>query len=523
MKRVGKDPEILLLTFIAGLGCLFYSIACVTDINHPPGLRLIRLGSLIVLTGLFLLEVYRPWSGLIAFILCFPQMCVVRELLAICLSPIFGNLPSFWAAPAAAALLLAILWRGRHQEESAMDGAEPGRVCASATNWARRLLWVFVATWVISLACCAPRLYSPPSGWIVLPAHFRLLIIQGPHSAIYPLLLTIQILPCIGIGIVLLRMAAQNVQIPIERIVNACLISGALIAVEVLVQTLFDLPWRYNYQGDPRGGPFENPNTTVVFLTVTTIMSVTLYFRNTVKWRVVACGAFALALAATLATASRNGIFIILVLSIVAPLWNGSYLKPILAAAVLCVAAAVMLVLPLPRESEVSFLPARRLVGTLEAIRHRDWETLTTSRLELYGIALDMSDEFRYTGAGPGSFAMLGFYGAKYNHLTTDALTAHSMPMNLLAEIGPFGALAWLAVFIFLPLFVYWKGRGSRFLVLAALAVGLANLFDTVLLNPGAAVWLTTVFALGFCPELAARSVSAQIREHTKLEMAQGR
>lgn len=55
--------------------------ACIFDVNYPPGARIVRLLTVLVLCLLGLAEVGRPWFGFSALFIAWPQGLVLRETL----------------------------------------------------------------------------------------------------------------------------------------------------------------------------------------------------------------------------------------------------------------------------------------------------------------------------------------------------------------------------------------------------------------------------------------------------------
>jgi O-antigen ligase len=173
---------------------------------------------------------------------------------------------------------------------------------------------------------------------------------------------------------------------------------------------------------------------------------------------------------------------------------RASRTRVVLAIAVLAIVAACTLRLPLPKGSPGRDRPIDRVLASVTALREGDWQTLTSSRNELWRVAWEIFKCYPLTGSGPGTFGMLAYPRSTIfpgYQIDQPYFAAHSMPLNLLAELGVIGMVAWTACWLILPLLALLCWKAHNRLALAILCIGLGNIVDTVWLVPG-----TTLFSV---------------------------
>src|SRR4051794_13254852 len=69
---------------------------CITDVNHPPGTRWVRVIIAALVIGIAALEFLRPWRGILAAVIAWPHMLIVRETFFLKVSPLYAALPPLW-------------------------------------------------------------------------------------------------------------------------------------------------------------------------------------------------------------------------------------------------------------------------------------------------------------------------------------------------------------------------------------------------------------------------------------------
>src|SRR5688572_3621137 len=102
---------------ISGVACsvllCLWGVLCISDVNHPPGVRWVRLATFLFVVGLGLLEIRYPWKGVMAFLCLWPFMHPIREVLTEHVTVHFSALPMFWSGPAASSLAIALAIKNR--------------------------------------------------------------------------------------------------------------------------------------------------------------------------------------------------------------------------------------------------------------------------------------------------------------------------------------------------------------------------------------------------------------------------
>ncbi|MGD0093394.1 MAG: hypothetical protein ABSE73_26065, partial [Planctomycetota bacterium] len=420
-----------------------------------------------------------------------------------------------------------------------------------------------------------------------------------------------------------------------------CLL-GLLLAAQLCVQV--STGWTWKFDEGPPSGPFPNRNTAAPLLVILGASFFSLVGTSQgLKKLALLCLGLVVALCACL-TASRNGLFLLLILPLLALLPRPTWRRTVLACLLFVFGVTAALFAPLPGRNGTQSELWQRVAATRQALRDWDWHEFSSGRTDVFRSALTISGKFPLAGSGPGTFMretqptprlklgdMRGeftvtrcqdekgrflevrlvkppaaglalielqhelalparpghtfelratacisrgstgslFYqdqtaagwhrtswkvtaekwervqgtgavrvgilvanagvsfapqsAAEYLRLRelsflqddfsdwlgpdrvsaqqlsatagppNDTLyAAHSMPLNLLAEIGPLGMLAWVGVWIVLPAIALVRWRRGNLAALALLLAGVANIFDTVWLCSGA----TTFFVL---------------------------
>jgi O-antigen ligase len=502
---------------------LFWLTVCVTDVNHPPGIRTVRLLAAAALLGLGLLEYVKPFWGLGLFLLLWPHLEAVRELLTENVSPLFAGLPILWGGATAAVLALAFFAREKRQATGcrldATEGSDAetrGRGDAERTAplpskeglglahhspligkyllSARAALWLLTIVYGLSAAVCVARLQSPPPGWVVIPGDWRHLLNAAPLTNVMPFLGVLEIVPALMLGIIVLD--RLNTKEASERVpVRGFLLAGAVTAILAALQYLsqWKWGWRWSFGLDGAAGPFRNRNTLAPFLV---LFGAALLFlprrspannaaaptRKNLWGRVVRWTVGAMLLIAACTTGSRNSLVAVLSLVMLASLYRAGKIRLILAISGTILVVGILLTVPLPASNSTRFEAFRRLNNGVASVRTGSPEV----RKGLYQAAWSIFTEHPVLGSGPETFPMQATPGGRYGDLVREVgVNAHSMPLNLLAETGILGALAWLALWFVIPITALIRWRAGNGLALLVALVGMLNLFDTFWLVPG--------------------------------------
>jgi O-antigen ligase len=138
-------------------------------------------------------------------------------------------------------------------------------------------------------------------------------------------------------------------------------------------------------------------------------------------------------------------------------------------------------------------------------LRAGNWDALTSYRSELYRSGERIFAAHPLLGSGPATFPMLtapavqGVPPAPFAVSGQGAFySAHSMPINLAAETGIAGALAWIVMWLLIPAAALFRTKlQNKWLWLAVLMIGVGTLLDTFWLAAGMAtfsvliMWMT--------------------------------
>jgi O-antigen ligase len=460
--------------------------------SNGPGV--VVMASALSVVGIVILEFFRPWSGFYLFLLFWPSNWVIRELLTKWASPDWVYLPDLWGSPAAMALTLGVWlrWeRSHHNWNVSPDGAISNRIWKWLPAF-RISIWGVVLTFVISCIAALWRTYHPPEGWIVI-------------NRLTPLFTTLTFLPSLFLGLLLLNFIAMNYLeaasspsqerrdnsgflIPYRIMVSFALAGGAVALLIFLLQMATGFAWSFNSGGDPHAGPFLNKNTTAPFFIITSVLFFSVRSEDRWKrWALYAIGCtFVIAAIMTL---SRNAVF--MTASILGSLLLVRANRRrvfFLIFAVVLITIPLLFDLPLPDLKAVSSSPLlSRTVVTLRKLQNNGLELAVGTRWPLYKTAYLIFKDYPLFGSGPGTFAMLTAEGGRYGVSVASQhfSSAHSMPLNLLAEMGIAGMASWVMVWLLLPFVAVVRWRMGNILALGVLITGLGNLFDTVWMVPG--------------------------------------
>ncbi|MCY3022080.1 MAG: hypothetical protein NTW87_23960 [Planctomycetota bacterium] len=389
-------------------------LPCVTDVNHPPGTRLVRVAAAGAALGMLWLEAARPWWGFYSFLLLWPHMLVIRELLSR-QSELWQHVPLFGGGPLAAALALGYWLRLERARRGAnVSPAPKAEPPPDSSKWVlafRVGLWVLVASWLLSLLVCLVRLRA----WEALPLAGRLLLSQSPLSPLMPAVATVSLLPSLLLALLLLNglsdpaldrcPAAAARPTTTGTFVTFLCLSGLLIAAQVLLQIITG--WAWAFDSAPPAGPFVNRNTAAPVLVILGIFFFALARLHAGPKKVVAVGLGVAVLVCSCLTASRNALFLVALTPMLVLLSRATWHRAALAGLVCLALCVTVYVLPLPRKDGSHSEPVQRASATLEALRKGDWEHLLAGRLDLFESALRVSSRYPLMGSGPATFAMV--------------------------------------------------------------------------------------------------------------------
>lgn len=503
---LGRRAHGVLLAFLSGSFLLLFATACVTDLSHPPGVRNVRLATLAFVLAVSAVEVMWSWRGVAMFALMWPFQLLIKYLLSRDVSPLFAAIPDLFDWPLAAGLTIAIVIR-----QMRTIPPDPMKLESAPfplfMKYVPAALYAFAVVTVLSVAFAYPRLKNAPPEWEVYPVDTRnFLRVSNPLSIMRLFWVGIPVIVNVAFTVAALRAVffertrAKFISYPIF----AFLISMSIAALIVVSQIGGNWSWTAFDDGAP-GGPFSNRNCVAPMLVLAAVIAAHFLrnFANKTVRMFSALGALMLILVA-LATGSRNAALLILALPW-ACLWIGAGTYRILGILVLPVALLSFLLfwMPLPSAERVNNGILRRSVTTAEQVRAGNWDSATSFRTQLWGVAGDMWKRYPVLGGGPGTFYM---HGARVPETRREiiragfvpGIVAHSTPINLLAEVGTIACVLWLFVWLATPAAMLTQSNFSP-LTLGLFILGLANLFDTPWYTSGgmtiSALWLVAAFS----------------------------
>ncbi|HEY3321505.1 MAG TPA: O-antigen ligase family protein [Planctomycetota bacterium] len=491
-KRSATGVSRQLVIFSCAALLLMWLLACAGGLNHPPGVRWVRLTAACVVLAIGVLEYRRPWWGFCAFLMLWPQCVLIREQLC-GFSELWRALPDFQCGPLAAALTLA--YCARTSETRADMIPQP------VSGWTRALkaaLWILSASWLLSTVLFYMRMLGSLPGWDINYQPLRFLLAPTAVSSLLPLRSLLNFLAPLLLGVVLLNDLAGGAGVPAggrieirrESIYKWLVASGSIVAIEAILQMWCG--WKPAFDVNPPGAPFGDRNVLAPVL-VLTAAALFLWAQTmqSLTRKALAVLPGIVMLVTALLSGSRNG-----QLMVFAALWlplliGGNWRRVAIGLAVVLAFVAAAFYAPLPDPQAIRSDGPRRAIQSVVNLRAASWNELTTYRTEIYEAALEVWWSNPALGSGPGTFVMLTSPTAKYNDFYKAhgyrPMHCHSVPLNLLAELGPLAALAWLVLWVVFPLAILWRGGPASGPALLALLIGAGNLVDAVWLQPSIA------------------------------------
>jgi hypothetical protein len=480
-----------------------WALACITDYNHPPGVRYVRVLAILLVTLVGMLEFRRPWWGFYVLLLFWPQSLAIREFCVQFISPLFDGLPDFWGGPLACALTLGVLAR----ESAERPLLPPLEKTPPPLRLFRGALWFFAGAYTLTAIIGYFRLNAPPPDWPIPHASWRVFLNPGV-SQLTPLTSLLSLLPPLLLGLALLNLLADKpgvLQPPVQKLIALSCASGLLAALQLFIQIkMGSFGYRFTGGWIP-AGPFEHRNTAgpvfALFFALACIAADRARRCGKVNNAALFLGSGMVLLLAAYMSTSRNALFILLAIPWLALLARPTVLRA--AAAVLIPAAGLALVfwMPLPHSDPNPRNAVDRILLTIENARAGEVNGLSGGRTPLFQTALNIGRDFPLAGSGVGSFPILARPDSPYRApgLVDAYGAAHSMPLNLFAESGIIVALGWLLLWILLPLAALLRAPRAGGVCVVLLAFGLGNLVDTMWLVPGITTFSILLIYLACC------------------------
>ena len=476
------------LGLLALLLLSFWGLACITDYNHPPGTRCIRMLAILIVELAGMMEFRRPWWGFYFLLLFWPQSLAIREFCAQYISPLFEGLPDFWGGPLACALTLAVLARNSTEAPLIPSAGKP----SLPVRLFRGALWFFMVAYTLTAVIGYFRLNSPPAGWPVPHASWRVILNPGV-SQLTPLTSILSLVPPLLLGLALLNLLADkplSLRPPVQKLIALCCATGLLAAFQLFIQIkMGSSGYRFTGGWIP-AGPFEHRNTAgpvfALFFGLAVMAAVRARHCGKDNNAVLFIISGMIMLLAAYRSTSRNALFMLLAMPWLALLARPTLVRICIAVLLPAAGLALLFWIPLPHSDPNPRNAVDRILLTVENARAGEMNGVSGGRTPLFMTALNIGRDFPLAGSGVGSFPILARPNSPYRAPgIVDAYgAAHSMPLNLFAESGIVVALGWLLLWVLLPLAVLLRAPRVRGAVLL-LAFGIGNLVDTMWLVPG--------------------------------------
>jgi O-antigen ligase len=376
---------------------------------------------------------------------------------------------------------------------------------------ARVSLWAIVMSYVLSCIMISINLLDPPGGWMVVSGSWSNLKALNSYSTFSPVWATINALSSLLLGLLLIsyvsvaRLDAKNKmydgleQMPVNPVVVVCSLTGFLLSLHVITQLMTGYQWPFINDVQP-SGPFENRNLLSPLLVIFGAICFSVEFKTEVyKFPFFLLGCLLLLLA--MLTCSRNGLLLATLTLLIFLSIRATRKRLIYSVIILVPFLAVSTVVWEGLSSHCLINTIDRMKKTFETTSVHQETPLASDEAEssssewkeprprIYATAIRIWAEHPLAGAGPMSFVMLTHMNARYGSVSDELgeslVHAHNIPLHLLAEIGIFGSVAWIALWCLGPLIVFFKSRAGILAALPVLLIGIGSQFDYLWRAPG--------------------------------------
>lgn len=453
---------------------------------------IIRLICLLLLISIALLEMRKPWWGFYVFLIIWPFMLMIREFLVMMGGTLWMFLPEFWTGPMAAALSTGFWMRTKNVS---ITGSCNSKHSATWLNFARVSLWAFSLSYFISGILASIRLLHPPSDWFSEITEWTSFLSENPFSTLMPLSATLNTLPPLLLGLLLLnwlfqakyrRESNEALQITVNRMLTIAAMTGICVGAYILYQIATQTAWPFNLT--PPSGPFTNRTIATPLLVVFGLLCLSAP-ADSLGGRIIFVISGIILIGTSLFTGSRNGALMLLILLWLSSLIHMNKKRAILMISIIVLILLVIFVLPLPHIDSFSQTTVTRSIDTLRSLREKGLAEAMEIRYQIYGTALSIWKDYPLTGAGPKTFVMLVHFKARYGDISKiagDVINhAHNAPLHFLAEAGPIACISWIMLWIAWPFIALIRWKRGNLLALTIFMVGVANQLDLMWLTPG--------------------------------------
>lgn len=469
------------LGLFSGLCLLVTAVLCITDLNHPPGVRYIRLFALLGVCAVGLLEFKKPWYGFAVSMVLWPLWLVIGNLLSR-LSPNFHHLPWLQGGPLACCLCIAVWLRLEFIKKS-----EIRTESLPDTRWFTfSFLAIFISLLISTSYFYIRQLLNWNADWTITSPDVRHLLVSQPLSLTHPILGLVETLPTYALGLCVIESHRfGRITINWKLLAAANVFSGIIIVILTIPQILFGERYRWDFDIYPFSGPFPNRNIVAPVLMIIATVSISYgitCFRK--KWYSIPIFGCALSMIITaIASCSRNAIFIFFFLIVAIVLVRPTSKKIIFLTLTPLIITAVIFYAPLsPLVEWNNYSAVQRTVQTIMEVREGKLHQSMSYRPLIYKTVFNIWKFYPLTGSGWNTFYMQvqsnGPFTESTLQLGVAPVHAHNAILHHLAEGGLLAMLGWTAAFIILPGIRFFKNSKESLFALSVGTVGVSNLAD---------------------------------------------
>jgi len=506
---LGRRTHDLVSGSICSFFLLIFAITCFTDLNHPPGVRYIRLGTLGFILFVSVIEFAFAWRGIGLFCLLWPLQLPIKYFLSSKVSGLFGAIPDLFDWPLAAGFTIAIALRQLRtvppdpvKIENTQFGAMPRFLPVG--------LYLFACLIALSAISAYLRLRYAPSSWNVQSADFRMLLyIHNPHSILRVFWVGVPAIVNAFFLLAILRAGLfERTKTKITIWPFIAFVVSMMFAAGIVVSQITGKWYWVQFDDGPPGGPFSNRNAVAPMLILAALAILAFIPKIQSTFFKTMCGLSAVVLMViAISTGSRNGLVLILLVPW-AFLWVGAGLWRVIATTLTPMLLMLMLLywVPIPKPETVRIESLQRGIEAVSKVRQGNWDEASSYRNQLWNSAFRMASLHPVLGTGPGTYYL---YASQVPETRNDliqkhnvtCIVAHSTPINLLAEGGIITAILWVGIWILIPFCLVVKSTEFNGFSIGVLLLGLSNILDTPWYVSGgitlASIWLTAAIVAG--------------------------
>lgn len=482
-------------TTVAACGAAIVVLAgcslCITDLNHPPGVRSVRAIAFAVIVFLGFLEFLRPWWGFIASTFVWSHWLVFREL-GKKFNPLFAYFPDFQGGLLFSMLGCCVCLRVLRQPPStSLSRSTKPEVWENVL--AVSFSCILLAALTSIIAFYIRYNLNTLHGWTIDPPQLRHLLSSSLLGLSRPALGMLELFPYSLTGIILIQLWRRGqVDVPVSKLALSMIFCGIIVAIEASIQ-IYKGPelWKWPFDGGPPGGPFYTRTllapVLICFASVGVATALSLRLS-----RFYAGLLFSIAiLLSTVAilTTTRNAILGVVAMGWLSLFWRPGRYRVIIAGMSIVILLLIVFIVPLPDRRESQPHAVRRVLETITHIRNEDWFNAFSYRGKVYSTSLEIWTTYPITGSGFNTMFMqvqpTGPFPESVRETGVPQVHSHNTPLHFLCEMGPIAALAWLAIFILFPATILRKSTNGRYFAWALLIMGILHQFDHIWILPG--------------------------------------